>query len=160
MLTVFREVEAATVELEWHGLGLTFPVPGMMLQHWTPAPLSAELAGVRDHYKRARAAARHAREKATSRGQVAIDYWIGRLDFGVGYFDAVHEVRQAAQAEKQGNRSETLRHAETALQQARTALDAYARVAGDQSDRGAIATMAEYVYRPLKEKVARLRAQR
>jgi hypothetical protein len=43
-----------------------------------------------------------------------------------------------------------------ALKQVRTALEAYARVAGDQSDRGAIATMAEYVYRPLKDKVAQL----
>jgi len=36
------------------------------------------------------------------------------------------------------------------------ALEAYARVARDQSDRGALATMAEYVYRPLQDKVAAL----
>ena len=30
MLTTFREVEATTVALEEHGLGLTFPVPGML----------------------------------------------------------------------------------------------------------------------------------
>jgi len=48
-------------------------------------------------------------------------------------------------------------HTEAALEQARTGLEAYARVAGDQSDRGAIATMTEYVYRPLKDKVAQLR---
>jgi hypothetical protein len=49
-----------------------------------------------------------------------------------------------------------LQQAENALASARRALEAYARVARDQSDRGAIATMAEYVYRPLRDKVARL----
>jgi hypothetical protein len=36
-------------------------------------------------------------------------------------------------------------------------MESYARVAVDQSDRGAIATMAEYVYRPLKAKVESLK---
>ena len=48
MLTVFHEVEAATVILEQHALGVTFPVPGMMLRHWTDEPFSAHLAEVRD----------------------------------------------------------------------------------------------------------------
>jgi hypothetical protein len=39
---------------------------------------------------------------------------------------------------------------------ARGAIESYARVARDQSDRGAIATLAEYVYRPLKRKLAEL----
>jgi hypothetical protein len=157
MLAVFREVEEATVRLEWHGLGFTFPVPGMIMQHWQPRPLPAELAGVRDHYVRALAAARRARQKATPEGQSAVDYWVGRLEFGVGYFDTVHAVRRAARAESDKKPAEALRQAEAALRHARTALEAYARVAGDQSDRGAIATLAEYVYRPLKDRVARLR---
>lgn len=41
----------------------------------------------------------------------------------------------------------------------RAATEAYARVARDQSDRGAIATMAEYAYRPLKTKVESLDMQ-
>ena len=36
---------------------------------------------------------------------------------------------------------------------AREALEAYARVAGDRSDLGAIAVLNEYVYRPLQAKV-------
>jgi hypothetical protein len=34
MLEAFRELEAATVLLEDHDLGLSFPVPGMMMKHW------------------------------------------------------------------------------------------------------------------------------
>jgi hypothetical protein len=157
MLTVFREVEAATVQLEWHGLGFTFPIPGMMMKHWQPQPLPAELAEVRDHYHRALVAARRASTRAPARGQPYIDYWLGRLEFGIGYFDAVHALREAARADKAGQRAEALRHAQAALLHVRTALEAYARVANDQSDRGAIATMAEYVYRPLKDKVDQLK---
>jgi hypothetical protein len=154
MLVVWREVEAATVQLEWHGLGFTFPVPGMLMKHWQAEPLPAELRAVRDHYERALAAAHRARAKASSRGQAAIDYWIGRLDFGIGYFDMVQAVRRAARAEAKGQSEEARREANTALKQARAALEAYARIAQDQSDRGAIALMAEYVYRPLKRKAA------
>ena len=45
MLTMFREVEVTTIALEDHGLGLTFPVPGMLTKHWTPQPMSDELGG-------------------------------------------------------------------------------------------------------------------
>src|SRR5206468_6160992 len=68
MLTVFREVEAATRLLEWHGLGLAFPVPGMMLKHWTPGPLPAELVEVRAAYRRGQHAARQARGATTPAG--------------------------------------------------------------------------------------------
>ena len=40
MLAAFREIEAVTSALEDHGMGLTFPWPGMMMQHWTPEPLT------------------------------------------------------------------------------------------------------------------------
>jgi hypothetical protein len=86
MLAVFREVEAATVGLEWHGLGFAFPVPGMIMKHWEPRPLPAELAAVRDHYDRVLAAARRARARTVPAGASYVDYWMGRLEFGAGYF--------------------------------------------------------------------------
>jgi hypothetical protein len=156
MLAVLREVEAATVALEWHGLGFTFPVAGMIMKHWVPEPLPPELARVRDHYDRALTAARRAREKSSPRGRGWVAYWIGRLEFGIGYFDAVQATRRAARAEKDGQVKEACQRAEAALQHVRQSLEAYARVAADQSDRGAIATMAEYVYRPLKDRLAHL----
>jgi hypothetical protein len=156
MLEVFREVEAATLALEWHGLGITFPVPGMITKHWRPEPLAKELAAVRDHYERALAAARRAREICSVEGRPYVDYWIGRLEFGIGYFDTVHSFRRAAKAEQDGQNADAIKYAQGALDLARTSLEAYARVAQDQSDRGAIAMMNEYVYRPLQAKVEEL----
>ena len=45
------------------------------------------------------------------------------------------------------------------MQAARRAIEAYARVACDRSDLGAIATMGEYVYRALRDKTAEQRSK-
>ena len=156
MLTTFREVEAATVALEDHGLGLTFPVPGMLTKHWTPQLMSNELVEDRQGYQRALDAAYRAREKAQPSGQSYMDYWIGRLKFGIGYLDMIAAVRRAAIAEADGKHIDAIQNAEIALTTARQALEAYAGVVRDRSDRGAIAVMNEYVYRPLKKKVEAL----
>ncbi len=156
MLTMFREVEETTIALEDHGLGLTFPVPGMLTKHWTPQPISDKLVKDRQGYQRALDAAYRAWEKAQPSRQNYVDYWIGRLRFGIGYLDMIASVRRAAIADANGQSAEAIQHAETALATARQALEAYAGVARDQSDCGAIAVMNEYVYRPLKEKIAAL----
>jgi hypothetical protein len=68
----------------------------------------------------------------------------------------VEAVHQAALAEAAGRPEEVSRQTKRALEVARQAIEAYARVARDQSDRGAIATLDEYVYRPLAAKLASL----
>ena len=157
MLTTLREVEATTIALEDHGLGLTFPVPGMLSKHWMPQPMADEMIEDRQGYQRALDAAYYAREKAQPSGHNYIDYWIGRLKFGIGYLDMIAAVRRAAMAEADGKPIDAIQNAETALVLAHEALEAYADVVCDRSDRGAIAVMNEYVYRPLKDKIAALR---
>ena len=156
MLTMFREVEGTTIALEEHGLGLTFPVPGMLTKHWAPQPMSDELVADRQGYQRALDAAYRARGTGQQAGQSYVDYWIGRLRFGIGYLDMIAAVHRAAIAEAEGKPVDAIQNAETALAIAREALEAYTDVVRDQSDRGAIAVMNEYVYRPLKEKLAAL----
>ena len=136
---------------------IMFPVPGMFLNQWGPDPLGRDVAQVRDRYERALAAARRARDKSSPSGRAWADYWVGRLEFGVGYFDAIHAMRRAARAQKEGRGAESVQQAEAALKLLRQAVEDYARVAGDQSDRGSIAILAEYAYRPLQRKVAELR---
>ena len=152
MLEVFSELERTTLILEDHGLGLTFPVPGMIMKHWSPGELSAPLRDARRGYQAALDAAHRARDNSIESGHGYVDYWIGRLEFGVGYLDTIELVREAATAEKAGNDAEASRLTGAALDRTRAMLESYAGVARNQSDRGAIATMAEYVYRPLKQK--------
>ena len=107
-------------------------------------------------YQRALDAARRAREKTPVGNRDYVNYWAGRLEFGVGYLDTIEAFRRGATAEQEGDAAGALRFAREALAKGISALESYARVARDQSDRGAIATMGEYVYRPLKAKVQEL----
>ena len=156
MLILFGEIEQVTLALEDHGLGLAFPVPGMILKHWTPDPMPEELIACRRGYQRASAAGQRALQKTSAAGKLHLEYWLGRLEFGIYYLDAIEAVRRAATAESKNQSAATLQNAETALEKARAALASYARIVRDQSDRGAIAVMNEYVYRPLKAKVEEL----
>lgn len=157
MLAAFHEVENVTVDLEWHGLGFSFPVPGMMMKYWKSGPAPAEISRYRSGYRRALEHARRAAVNTTPAGQNYVNYWIGRLQFGVGYLDAVEAVSRGANAEAAGNRNQAVQQAEMAEKSARAAVEAYARVAQNQSDRGAIAILNEYVNRPLRTKVESLK---
>ena len=148
MLAAFHEVENVTVDLEWHGLGFSFPVPGLMMKYWKSGPAAAEISAYRLGYRRALERAQRAAAITLPSGQSYVNYWVGRLQFGIGYLDAVEAVSRGANAEATGKRTEALREAEKAEMSARAAVEAYARVARDQSDRGAIATLNEYVAHP------------
>ncbi len=156
MLKVFREVETATISLSLHNPGFSFPVPGMMMNHWKHGPMPADLVADRECYRRALDAARRAQAKSTAAGRPYVDYWVGRLAFAVGYLDTVELVHKAATAKAAGYVDETRQTVRLAMKTARRALEAYARVARDQSDRGAIAVMNEYVVRALKAKLDEL----
>jgi hypothetical protein len=155
MQHVFAEVEAATLELEEHGLGFAFPTPSMLMQHWTPQPLDDAFARVQHRYLIAQDWARSAEAGATPAGRPLARYWRERLNFGFLYLEAVREIRLAA-AEAAGKPDDARRSAEFALKKLRQGLESYANVARDRSDRGAIAVMAEYAYRPLAAKIAKL----
>jgi hypothetical protein len=157
MVEAMRQVEAATLLLEQHGLGFAFPVKGMMMKHWTPKPLAKEMLEVQESYKRALVSAQSARQKAALHRREAVDYWIGRLDYGIRYIEATRLLREAAIAESGGDHEIARRHTEAALDHVVRGIESYARVARDQSDRGAIAMMGELVYRPLKAKADDLR---
>jgi hypothetical protein len=160
MKKVLSEVEAATLLLEEHGLGFAFPTPNMLMQHWTAQPLDPAFTEVGHRYRTALDAAREAEKVSSDSGRPLARYWIGRLRFGAGYLDAVQAVRRAAAAEASGKSDEPSREAKDALAKLRESLEAYANVARDRSDRGAIAVLAEYAYRPHAAKVAKLDASK
>jgi hypothetical protein len=159
MQKVFKEVEAATVILEWNGLGFAYTSPQMMLQHWIPGTLSPELESVSTHYQSALDAARAAFGKTRPGGKPYVNYWIGRLEFGLDYMATVAAVRRVATAESKHDYTVALKEAEAALKLITNSLESYVRVARDRSDKGAIAVMNEYIYRPLRVKVAELKVK-
>lgn len=127
------------------------------MKYWRPGPVPTYLAAARNGYRRALAAAERAREKATPGGRPYVDFWVGRLEFAAGYTETVQGVHLGGAAEMTNDYRGALQHAEAALGSLRAALEAYARVARTQTDRGAIAMMGEFGYRRLNARIAELR---
>jgi len=172
MLETFRHVEAVTSAMEIHGMGLTFPTPVMIIRHWSAGPMPKELAEDRAVYRRALEAIARVPTPDRPEGKEYVRYWTGRLQFAAEYFDALEAVKKAASLEKAADDAkkngdlaaywaklaETIQLTEAAHAAAFHSIETFAEVARDKADRGAIATMAEYVCRELQRKVDSLRA--
>jgi len=136
-----------------------FYVPGMMMKFWRPRPIPAYLSRVQRDYGQALEAARRAAAKSKPEGRWYPDFWVGRLEFALGYANAVEALHRGAAAEAAKKPGEALAEAEKAMASVRSAVESYARVARNRTDLGAIAVMNEYGYRALKAKIAELKKQ-
>ena len=151
LVTAWQQVDAITDDLDRHGMGFSFPVPGMMEKHWQAGePLSAELHDVRERYAAALARVGEAITVARPAGAPFARYHAERLRFAVGYLDAVAATREAGVAEAAGRHDDALAGVSAALAHLTAAVQAYASVAADNSDRGAIASINEYCLRFLR----------
>ena len=77
-------------------------------------------------------------------------YHAKRLEFAVEYLNSVEALRLAGQAKAKGDTAKQLEHLEKAVESMYNGLSALGEVARDNSDRGVIAVLNEYGYRPLK----------
>ena len=151
LVAAWQQVDAITDDLDRHGMGFSFPVPGMMKKHWQAGePLSAELRAVRDRYAGALAQVEQALHLVRPAGEPFARYHAQRLRFAMGYLDAVAATREAGIAAAAGRASDALARATAALDHLTRAVQAYASVAADNSDRGAIASINEYCLRFLR----------
>jgi hypothetical protein len=126
----------------------------MVMKFWEAGPPPAYLVEVQAQYERALEAARRAQTKSTPGGRWYPEYWVGRLEFALGYAQTAAAVQRAATAEAAHNPTECRKETEKALRILRQATEAYARVARTRSDVGAIAELDEYGDRALKAKLA------
>ncbi len=182
MTQAMRKLEDLTLALDDQGLGLTFPVPDLIMKFWKPGDLPDYLVQARTDYEQAMNLVRQADRarratlgQADSRARSAaaddyIGYWMGRFVFGAGYIDTIEIVHQTADAEAEAKKlaktgpaekhrqklTEAAKLADRAERIARQTIDAYAHVARDQSDRGAVAVLAATVWRPLRDKARQL----
>jgi len=151
-LEAFHIIEAITKGLDEHGLGFGFPVPSMMMKHYGSGGLSAELKADHVQYCNALEKMRAAREHCSPPGRRWLDYLVGRLTFAVKYLDAAEHLGATGAAEKGGDRNEALQAIEQAYEDIRVALSAWAEVARDHGDLGAVALMNAHCYRPIRDK--------
>jgi hypothetical protein len=83
-------------------------------------------------------------------------YYAKRGEYVLEYLAAVKAVREAALAKKAGDTEMAIEQLEVALEQMYNCINTLSDVARDQSDRGLIAVLNAYAYRPLLAEYERL----
>ncbi len=155
----FGQIEQATELIDQNNLGFGFPVPGMLMKHYQPTPAPKWLDELNEHYTQAMIEFYRSHGAAHPRSQRLLFYWAKRSEYVLEYLAAVKEVREAAIARQQGDADQTLEHFETAIEQLYNALDTLSDIAHDQSDRGLIAVLNAYAYRPLLAELEKVEAE-
>lgn len=83
-------------------------------------------------------------------------YYAKRSEFVLEYLGAVKAVREAALARKAGDSEMAIEHLELALESTYNCINTLSDVARNQGDRGLIAVLNAYAYRPLVAELERL----
>jgi hypothetical protein len=153
LLKTMQSIDTATVVWERDEQHFTSPVPTMLMLHWKPGPMPHFLEENRQNYQAGWDTALKAIQVASPEGKTYATYWAKRMEFTVKYIDAVISLHKAANAESAHDKSTEISELTNALASVRDAIEAYAAVARNQTDRGSIAIAAEYAYRPLIKKI-------
>jgi hypothetical protein len=109
---------------------------------------------VRNNYLNAMNEMYRANTRAREGGRAYTLYLARRCEFAFEYMNFAEAARKAGIAERKGDRKTQIAELEQAIESLNNALNALAAVARSNSDRGLIAVLNEYGYRPLKKKLA------
>lgn len=149
----FDKIEQATTLIDRGDLGFAFPVPGMLMKHYTAAPVPAWWKQVKDLYAAANDEMYRGNQRSVVSARPFLLYHAKRLEFAIHYMSGVEAIRLAGQAKAAGNREEQAQQLAKAVEAIYNALSAQAEVARDQSDRGLIAVLTEHGFRPLQKEL-------
>jgi hypothetical protein len=144
-------IEEATALIDQNDIGFTLPVPGMVMKHYTAGgPPPAWWKKVRDLYSAAMDETYRGIQRTAAGAQPALLDHAKRLEFAVEYLNCIEAVRQAGQARAKGDAEAQREQLEKATEAIYNGLSALGEAARDNSDRGVIAVLNAYGYRPLK----------
>jgi hypothetical protein len=152
----FEMIEQATGLIDANDMGFSFPVPGMILKHYSGGSVPQWWGEVKDLYLNAMNEMYRANSRARAGGRAYSLYFARRYEFAFEYMSCVEAVRQAGIAKQAGDAEEQRNKLEAAVESMHSALNALAAVARSNSDRGVIAVLNEYGYRPLKAELEKL----
>lgn len=152
----FDAMEKATALIDQNDAGFAYPSPDMLTKHMKAEPAPSWWKDVTNHYVTASGEFYRAHDAADPRSRKLLFYFAKRSEYVLEYLAAVEAARASAIAKMRGDADEAAAQLDTAVEQLYNALDTLSDVARDQSDRGLIAMLAEYAYRPLAAEVERL----
>lgn len=152
---VWKAVElaqSATIALSERGADLSSPKLEAIIGKADPPPAAWNTA--RDGFLNAMNEMYRANTRAREGGRAYTLYLARRFEFAFEYLNYAEAVRKSAIAERANDRETQIAEIEKAIESLNNALNAMAAVARSNSDRGLIAVLNEYGYRPLKKKLA------
>lgn len=154
----FAMIEEATSLIDRNDLGFTFPVSGMVMRHYeAKSPPPAWWKKASDLYGAAMDEIYRAQQRAHPQARGLTLYHAKRCEFAIHYISCLEAVRRAGLASDKKDRDRQIEQLEAAVEALHNALSCLGEVARDQSDRGVIAVVNAYGYRPLRAELARLR---
>jgi hypothetical protein len=151
VLKGYQMIEQATDLIDQNDIGFTFPVPGVVMKHYKASgPPPAWWKQVRDLYGGALDEMLRGKQRAADASRSLLQYHEKRLEFAFLYLNSIEALRLAGQARDKGDKETQLKQLEKATEEMYNALSALGEAARDNSDRGVIAVLNAYGYRPLK----------
>ena len=147
----YNMIEKATEIIDEQDIGFAFPVPGMMLKHYTRGPPPEWLPEVKSLYEKSMIEMFRSLGRSQTPGRPMINHLAKRLQLTYDYLNSIEALRFAGEAKKKGNDDELVEHLEKAVEAIYNGIDFMGEVAHDTCDRGHIALLNNYGYRPLSE---------
>ena len=146
----FDQCDRAAVLVNRHDDQLGALQPKMLLRHFeSDEPPPGWWNDARTHYLNAMNEMYRANTRAREGGRAFTLYYARRFEFGYEYINTVEAIRKAGIAKRKGDKDTQVAELEKATDSVTNACNAMAAVARSPSDRGVIAVMNEYGYRPL-----------
>ncbi len=150
----FAAIEASATLIEKEDPGFAVPAPDMVMKHYASGePVPEWWAKAKEHYGTAVNEMYRGNTRARGGARPFILYHAKRYTFALHYMTAVEHARLAGIARKSKDDEAWVENLELSVEAMHNALSIYADVARDNSDRGVIAVLNEYGYRPLLQEL-------
>ena len=148
----FDLIEEAADLLDQTDAAFAEPRPEMMTKHLAAQAAPPEAwTKAKNNYASAMNEMYRGNTRARQGGRFFTLYFAKRFEFGLHYLTCVEALRNAGAAKAAGDEDKRVAELEKAFESLHSALAAYAEVARDPSDRGAIAVLNRHGYRVLGE---------
>ncbi|MGY8643118.1 MAG: hypothetical protein ACKVJU_18725 [Verrucomicrobiales bacterium] len=146
----FAALGEASVLIDENDAGFALPDPKMFMEHYESGkPVPEWWAKAKEHFGTATNEMYRGNTRARGGARPYILYHAKRFFFSLHYMTAIDHARLAGIARDEKDNEAWVENLELSIEAMHNALGIYAEVARDQSDRGVIAILNQYAYRPL-----------
>lgn len=145
----FGHIESATALTAEQGSDFATLSSNMLLKHFRAEPAPDWWEQLTEHYTQAMVELYRSHGPADPRARPLLYYYAKRSEYVLEYLACVKALRAAATAKQGGDIDGVIEQLEVAIESLYNAIDTLGDVAQDPSDRGLIAALNAYAYRPL-----------